>query len=342
MSGLQAKIPEHESDTRQWVFLLRKTSEFPLNSAFHAYLSILNIFSGYIRPGVDTNALERNPRLIITNPIILLKLLRNFGHFIRNLGVDFWYLNTKICDAIEIYLAIYCSDSLERFDFSCKGPKKPFENLQKPLKKLKALRLRTHLDQQQNFVQFINESNLPNLQYLYIKTLCDINSHEKIHHKNVEYLTVECIHMNTFPFSFENLKELNFFGNIEVNDAFCKYIGSMKHLKTMKLKSTYNRWSSDLLDKLLQDVPLNVEKIRFGLREENCRKMSIETITHFMKQSRNLRKMSFVLEIGISNRAAEVWLQELSLKLCEEWESYMMDPYKCYKWYKCYVIERKT
>lgn len=65
MSGLQAQIPEHESDSYKWVFLLRKTSEFPLNSAFHAYLSILNIFSGYIRPKVDEDALERNPPIII-------------------------------------------------------------------------------------------------------------------------------------------------------------------------------------------------------------------------------------------------------------------------------------
>lgn len=342
MPGLQAEIPERESDTRPRVFLLRKSSEFPLKSAFQAYLSILNIFSCYEIPGVDTDALERNPRIFIWKPIILLKLLRNFGHFIRNLRVDLWATNAKICDKIAMYLAIYCSDSLERFDFSCNGPKTPFENLQKPFKKVHALRIHTNLDQQQNFVQCINESNFPNLQYLYIQTLYrDINPHEKIHHKNVEYLTVECEHMNAFPFSFENLKELNFFGNIEVNDAFCEYIGSIKHLKTMKLKSKPG-WSSDMLDKLLQDVPLNVERIRFGLRDENCRKMSIETISHFMKQNRNLRKMSFVLKRNTNNRASEVWLQELSLKLREEWESHMMDPYKSYIWYKCYVIERKT
>lgn len=101
----------------------------------------------------------------------------------------------------------------------------------------------------------------------------------------------------------------------------------MKHLKTMELISSV-RCSSDLLDKLVQDVPLNVEKIRFGLREENYRKMSIETISRFMKQSQHLRKISFVLHKmkSISTRASEVWLQELSLQLSEEWESYMMDP----------------
>lgn len=134
----------------------------------------------------------------------------------------FWHSNTKFLDAIEIYLARYGSDSLERFDLRCQRLKTPFENSQTPFKKLKALRLRTRLDKQQNFVQFINESNLPNLQYLYKATLgANINPHEKIHHKNVEYLTVESRQMNTFPFSFENLKELHFFGNTEVNDAFC-------------------------------------------------------------------------------------------------------------------------
>lgn len=288
---------------------------------------------------MDTDALERNPRIIIRKPIILLTLLRNFGHFIRNLGVDFWRWNAKIRDAIESYLAIYCSDSLERCDLCCLGPEMPFENLRKPLKKLKALRLRTYLDQQQNFVQFINESNLPNLQYLYISTFInDINPHEKIHHKNVEYLTVECRRMNAFPFSFENLKELSFFANIEVNDTFCEYIGSMKHLKTMKLKSS-ELWGSDSLDKLLQDVPLNVEKIRFGLSDSNCRNMSTETMSNFMKQNRTLQTICFAVWTGVRNRASEVWLQQLTLKLSEEWECDMVDPDNMYKFY---VMDRKT
>lgn len=329
---------------------MKNISEFPINSGFHAYLSILNIFSSH--PYLDTDVLENYPRIRIRNSIILLKLLRNFGHLIRNLRIDFWFLNTKICDAIENYLATYCSDSLERFEVVCKGRSKtPIENLQKPLKKLKAMRIHTELNRQQNFVQFINESNLPNLQYLAIRCLSDINPHEKIHHKNVEYLIVECKHLNALPFSFENLKHLNLLANFEVNDAFCEYIGNIKQLKTIKLQALYRCWSADLLDKLLQNVPLNVEKIQFELRAANYRKMSIETISNFIKQSRNLRKFSFILTVGSiygtkdeNTRALELWLQELSLKLSEEWQSYMMDAYKYIELrrYKCYVIERKT
>lgn len=111
-----------------------------------------------------------------------------------------------------------------------------------------------------------------------------------LHHKNVEYFSVECDDMHAFPFSFKNLKRLNFCGNIQENDTICKYIGSMKHLKTIKLNSSFNKWDSDLFDKLLLDILLNLEKIQFGVNDENCEKRSIETISYFMKQSQNLQK----------------------------------------------------
>lgn len=60
------------------------------------------------------DALEQSPKIIVTKPMLLLKLLRNFGHSIRNLGIHFRTLNDKLCIEIENYLVKYCSNSLQR------------------------------------------------------------------------------------------------------------------------------------------------------------------------------------------------------------------------------------
>lgn len=57
--------------------------------------------------------LEANPEIMITEPIMRFRLLRNFGHMIRNLGINFNNMNVKCCAEIENYLTKYCSNSLQ-------------------------------------------------------------------------------------------------------------------------------------------------------------------------------------------------------------------------------------
>lgn len=82
------------------------------------------------------DALEQGPKIIVTK--LLLKLLRNFGHLIRNLGIHVRTLNDKLCIEIENYLVKYCSNSLQRLILVSKS-KLLFENLQKPFQNIKQL-----------------------------------------------------------------------------------------------------------------------------------------------------------------------------------------------------------
>lgn len=278
----------------------------------------------------------------------MLKLLRNFGHLVKNLGIDFLDMDSRIRDEIEKYLSIYCSGSLERFFFVCRDWSVCFENIQKPLKMLKALHIETRSDGERNRVQFMNARNLPNLQHLYIYFVNVIAQREKIHHENIEDLSIVCFRgTNPFPFSFETVKHLTLHAKIEVDDAFCELIGNAKHLKTLKLNSCHSTWSSDSLDKLLdlQNIVLNVEELQFALKLEISRKMAIDTITRFLKQSRNLRKMKFHTVACFNTydtNAVGVWFKKLSSTLSGEWKSYNYDTNYGGLPCKFYVIERKV
>lgn len=291
----------------------------------------------------DPDALEQNPRILINNPLLLLKLLRNFGHLIRNLGVDFHKLSAKICTGIESYLVKYCSNSLQRFTFAIRNYCF-FEHLDKPFEKLIALKVKAPLDGgKRNSFQFINESNLPNLQYLYLDTY-NIDQQDRIHHKNVEYLSIECSYKNDSPFSFGNLKYLELYGKIEINDTFCEFIGKLIHLQIIKLISTKSCNCSDSIDRLLNlhNISTNVEEVEFSIDVNYCKKESIETIFRFMKRSQIVRKVGFNLRL--CDLRTDVWLQDISLKLSAEWKSYTIPKIRdefSYK-FRCFVLERKT
>lgn len=82
------------------------------------------------------------PDICVTCPLIALKILRNFGHLITNLHLDYNLFffpdaqrNPKFFKFIECYLAEYCSESLQQI--SLQGGlltyhRKIFEHIQKP------------------------------------------------------------------------------------------------------------------------------------------------------------------------------------------------------------------
>lgn len=66
------------------------------------------------------------PDICVTRPVTALKFLRNFGHLITNLHVEYFLFHmleksrdTKFCKIVEHYMAEYCSESLRQI--SLKG-----------------------------------------------------------------------------------------------------------------------------------------------------------------------------------------------------------------------------
>lgn len=294
----------------------------------------LNIFSYLKRMERDAESetlennvitLENIVIIFITNPIIILKLLRNFGHLIRNLGIDFGFLNAKLCAEIENYLAEYCSESLQRFSLVGNTLKIPFEHLKKPLRKVTVLIIYMVVDQKQNHIQFLIESNLPNVQYIKLYNGTALQDSEKdIHYENLESFMFHNHGMRKFPFSFGNLKHFILTGNIILNDAFCECISNIKHLKTLKIMDI-SIFSSDSFEKLLslQNILSNVVEMQFEF-EKN---MSTEVVLCFLKQSRNVRKLSFhIHKLYDYRRMLSQMMKTMLSNLSNEWKVYIMDP----------------
>lgn len=280
----------------------------------------------------------------------MLKILRNFGHLIENLGVQFFTLDAAICAEIENYLARYCSDTLQRLSLTCNMLKIAFKDLQKPLKKVTVLTLVLKSDQDQSHIQFLNENNLPNLKsiYLYDTTYSRIRQHSKqICYENIEHFMIYSTEMT--PFSFGNLKHLTCAG-IVLSDAFCECISKIEHLETLKIMSfdfpmKWIRVSIPLsrsFDKLmdLQNILSNVVEMEFELTFW----ISQETILRCLKKSRQLRKLSFHSEKGfISSGKLHKNYEMIPPNLGVEWKFHVIDPYDdpfTFLPSVCYVIDR--
>lgn len=274
---------------------------------------------------------------------MLLKLLRNFGHLIKILGISYWNLNAKICAEIERnYLAKYCSDSLERLYLDCDYSKAIFEHLQEPLKKLTTLGVRTCT------TRYLNDKKLPNLRHMiYVHSGCSVRECEDIHYKNIEYFhLLPMPQMNKFPFSFENLKHFEINGNFEVNDAFCKLIENIKYLKTLKLITGTCDISADCFKKVfeIQNILLNVVEIEIRFRKS----LSSELILEFLKQSKSLKKIHFVLFSGrIYDNEFDLYskvMQSVTSHLGSEWTTCIITPpkppYYSFTEQKYYTIKR--
>lgn len=289
-------------------------------------------------------ALEKNLEIIIENPKLLLKLLRNFGHLIKNLQIDYDVSNAKVYVGIETYLANYCSDSVQRLKIKCSGFKNSFENLQKPLNKVIALSITTTALQPLSQIRYLNEKNLPNVQHIYITYLNKLNDSECVHFKNIEYFTMYTFKIVSFPFSFGNLNHLTVYGNIVVNDSFCECISKIVYLKTLKIMS-FLLLDLDSFSKMLQlqNVVSNVVEMQFECHEN----ISHKHVFRFLKQSQQLQKLS--IHLNMKSNHINIYkfklLQTSLSNLHDEWRCSIKDPYKSpfvysvYP-YKCLVIER--
>lgn len=305
-----------------------------LNLYFFSYLEYLTNEKG---------PFENSPEISTSNPLTLLKLLRNFGHLIKNLGVNFTSFNAKVYAEIEENYLIYCSGSLERFVFETtwRSTKKQhfFENVEKPFKNVIALGI--VVDVHPKYVRFLIESKLPNLQHIYYRSKYRFwEEIENIHYKNIEYFSLfPIIQMTTFPFSFGNLKYLLVGGDFELNDSFCDFIGNIKHLKTLKIMS-FLTFDSDSFRKMmeLKNVLSNIVEMQITFH----RSITPELILNFLKQCQNLEKLS--IHAGLKPNFHI--FDSLSSNLENEWTSYTVNPYKnpFYEYGDsiCYIIERKT
>lgn len=304
------------------------------------------IFSYIFNPFGEC-VLGKNPKILVTNPLMLFKLLRNFGHLIKHLGINYCHLSAQNCAEIERnYLAKYCSDSLERLYLDCDGKKVTFEHLQEPLKKL--MTFHTIYSNSYGETRYLNDSKLPNLRNMIFATVHTILPlKEIIHYKNIEcFNLISLLTLDKFPFSFENLKYLCIYADVEVNDAFCAFINSIAHLKTLKLLC-YCRMNSDAFSKIfgIQNILSNLVEMEIRFHEG----LSSELIIQFLKRSKNLAKIGFVAEVVPYGYKFDFYsniMQFVSSELENEWSSYIVTPPKTLfapsEDLKCYVLKKQT
>lgn len=288
---------------------------------------------------------EKSP-ILISNPTILLKFLRHFGHIIINLGVSFVHASSvNLCDEIENYVAEYCCDSLQHLHLEGHKTKLPFENFPKPLKNVKFLKIVMILEQKTDHIHFLNEKLFPNVKHIFIfaRTKALYDSERIIHYENIENFTITCGRLeNKLPFSFGNLKHLILTGSSLLNDALCEFIDNLEHLQTLKImRFCGDRSHPNLFEKFLQlpNVLSNVVEIQFQYQDF----MWPSHILNFIKQSRKLRKLSFhVHKIFDYNQNLKVF-QKITSNLSVEWKFNIIYPFThsfCLFFYVCYVIER--
>lgn len=303
----------------------------------------------------DPNKMPKNPKIFITNPVTILKLLRNFGYTLRSVFINFNFFNVKFCAEIEFYLAEYCSESLHRLSLSCNSSKTDlFENLHKPLANVKELRFYTNLDQNLSPLQF-NQEKLPRLKYVYIDNNCpELQHSDPMHFENVEYFTIATLTFRKFPFTFGKLKHLIFLG-VSLKDEWCNFVGNMQHLTTLKM---FNISSHPLLGKMLelQNLVSNIEELQLCLVETICS----DDILRFLQNSRNLKSLTLVINrIGYGYKktgiilASDSFIKDIE-KIMEvilsnldpKWKFRIIDPFR--NPYQedslvtpyCYVIEK--
>lgn len=283
--------------------------------------------------------------------MIMLKLLRNFGHLIRNLAVHFPDLNIDLCAGIESYLAEYCSNSLQRLALRCHRFKIPFENLPKPLRNVTGLKVYAVRDQKWEHIQFLNENNLPNVKHIHLFNGGNLEDSESIHYEYIErFAFASPCAIDKYPFSFVNLKHLMLDGGIIINDELCNCISNIEHLTTLRIMHL-RRVDSNSFRKLLElkNIQCNLVEVQFKLNEN----MLTDDILHFLKQSKKLRKYTIHSFVGndpkykyiIPNYFSNL-LKTFPSKLGVEWKIHYNDSYEnpsdMYFKHDCVVIEKLT
>lgn len=103
----------------------------------------------------------RCPDIFVIDRVVALKLLRNFGHLMKDLHISmllFYY--PELCRLVESYLFEYCTESVNRLTVTDNFIS--FENIQKPLKNVKTL----HMEEITFRRELPFNKNFPNLQSL--------------------------------------------------------------------------------------------------------------------------------------------------------------------------------
>lgn len=254
-------------------------------------------------------------------------------------------LNAKLCIEIENYLSEYCSESLQRFSLIVKKSKIPFEHLQKPLKKVNFLKIIMMTDQEQHHIQFLNEINLPNVQYLYItnNNYSLQYSEKKVHYENIKSFTLRTFPMSKLPFSFGNLNHFVLAGNTSINDELIEFISNNKHLTTLSIMLMEYIASQQSFDKILelQNVQSNLEELQL-----ECTNLLPDDIVRFIKQCKKLRKLTIhsSKKWGRTSFLAKALLEIIPSRLGVAWKLYTIDPYinpfDFFIEHECFVIER--
>lgn len=132
-----------------------------------------------------SDAESGNTELFITNPRTLLKVLRNFGFVLHHIYINFNFFKVEFCCEVERYLAMYCSESLEKMSLSCNSAKVLLGNLHKPLANLTALRVYMSLNQVANNLHF-DHKYLPKLKYIHMQNHCTrFRNSDTIHFENI-------------------------------------------------------------------------------------------------------------------------------------------------------------
>lgn len=68
-------------------------------------------------------------------------MLRNFGHLITDLQINFALFNVEICEKIEEYLKTYCSKALSFLSLRCNPFKELFEDIETPFTNVYSLEM---------------------------------------------------------------------------------------------------------------------------------------------------------------------------------------------------------
>lgn len=297
--------------------------------------------------------LEKNPEIFIKEPKLVFKILRNFGHMIRNLAIDFSFINVKCCAEIENYLSEYCSESLQRLSLTCNISRIPFEYLQKPFQNVTAVKVLL-MPGKKHHIRFINENNLPNLKRMIISDMfrysTDEIENEAIHHENIEYLTISIENISDIPMSFRNLKHLTFSDGIYINDALCQWIRNIEHLETLKITkmepSSLCRGSFIKLLELI-NIQSTLKEMYLGFHKD----IHSSDILHFLEQSQILIKLyvfeivGFYRPIGFFfSKSFSDLMQTITSNLDERWKFHIEYPYELpYRGkshFEAYAIER--
>lgn len=298
---------------------------------------------------------NKKPKIYITNPVTILRLLRNFGHMLKHIYINFDFFDAKFCAEIEWYLAEYCSESLSRLSLRCNSSKILFEHLHKPLANVRTVGIYVYENQKLTHLQF-NEKYLPRLKYLYMSNESSRVMHysDPIHFENIEYFLVRTYafcRFAKFPLTFAKLKHLVFMCFM-LNDEWCSFVGNIQHLMTLEM---YRIGENPLLGKMfeLPNFLSNIEELVLDVNPY----MLADDFLRFLEKSRALKTLTLIIDnAGGKNMSLDARervkklddiVKPIVSQLDSKWKFNIINPFThpyqgtdVYFRYYCYVIER--